>query len=322
MSAFNAARSEEIPDAKRRLPHWRHWTRRVVRPLPRLFQTPKGVCLIGGIHSPAAIVAIRQIPDAKRRLPHWRLCVARARAAESGIPDAKRRLPHWSALFIGSPSRKASIPDAKRRLPHWSGSARQDSQPALPIPDAKRRLPHWSLLGAVHIGAALTNSRRQKASASLECVIPFFGRVKEGIIPDAKRRLPHWSYKRDSAFLTPIGAFQTPKGVCLIGVSSVVLSYQSADPIPDAKRRLPHWSAFAVGGLSLSQESEIPDAKRRLPHWSSSGERRNQLAKAIPDAKRRLPHWSLEEDVRDIYVVADSRRQKASASLESICSAT
>ena len=109
-------------------------------------------------------------------------------------------------------------------------------------------------------------------------------------IPDAKRRLPHWSSIPRAPFPDQPYSFQTPKGVCLIGVLMGVWGEAHAsdsrrqkasaslecprDPRPRNLRehsRRQKASAsleFAQIAADVIPNTPIPDAKRRLPHWS------------------------------------------------------
>ena len=157
------------------------------------FQTPKGVCLIGASGLGIEVSRLPPIPDAERRLPHWSAERDSVFGVAQEIPDAERRLPHWSFPVGASAPPAAPIPDAERRLPHWSADGEAVALGAERIPDAERRLPHWSVVSSAMLPPHLSDSRRRKASASLE------------------RRIFRRRSRRSSA------RFQTPKGVCLIG---------------------------------------------------------------------------------------------------------
>ena len=194
-----------------------------------------------------------------------------------------------------SPRGDFPIPDAKRRLPHWRDETATQFESFSPIPDAKRRLPHWRDMVKGGIDAGLGDSRRQKASASLEGHRPR---------PDGRA---------DGAFQTPKGVcliggnvgltslksarpFQTPKGVCLIGGSETIPEGRKLSPrgqglreIPDAKRRLPHWRGLTDGGARTHVSFQTPKGVCLIGGyclWQP-----NLEVRIIPDAKRRLPHW-------------------------------
>ena len=206
------------------------------------------------------------------------------------IPDAKRRLPHWSGSRRGEAVDYAIlIPDAKRRLPHWSEAASCRAGREASIPDAKRRLPHWSLGVGVNRRRVDADSRRQKASASLE-------------------------FLRSRTALSAILTFQTPKGVCLIGVFRMRGSRRAASC--DSRRQKASASLEYCLFAGVSGPLRIPDAKRRLPHWSFVSGAASALAAV--HSRRQKASASLEHiaGADDFAVLADSRRQKASASLE------
>ena len=133
-----------------------------------IFQTPKGVCLIGARSVGVDNATKVPIPDAERRLPHWSVpgepAVGRveldSRRRKASASLELRSLPH-------APTR-CRIPDAERRLPHWSARPYQVEEDVELIPDAERRLPHWSTEQRAGFGDVRPYSRRRKASASLE----------------------------------------------------------------------------------------------------------------------------------------------------------
>ena len=161
---------------------------------------------------------------------------------------------------------------------------------------------------------ALVDSRRRKASASLEqgfflmdkalidkfqtpkgvCLIGAtrFGAIRDTLrgIPDAERRLPHWS-----PILSLSGRWwrdysRRRKASASLEPGSAEGRRQREAKIPDAERRLPHWSVRALSERNPRQR--IPDAERRLPHWSVGSRLAAGRERMIPDAERRLPHWS------------------------------
>ena len=268
LDGWEASSLGRIPDAERRLPHWS--------------APPQRLPALGLL-----------IPDAERRLPHWSGTDARGLPLFAPIPDAERRLPHWSPVagdiagwinkrfqtpkgvcLIGARRHAANgdvvelIPDAERRLPHWSAGRDAAVPRARRIPDAERRLPHWSVVAPFADSRELENSRRRKASASLEHVSgrglhrrPAVFQTPKGVCLIGAPQLQPFPARH--------GLFQTPKGVCLIGADGVGVRADSLALIPDAERRLPHWSN--VCGRLGDQHPRIPDAERRLPHWSLGG---------------------------------------------------
>ena len=261
-----------IPDAERRLPHWSRLNRNFMFPPfshsrrrkasaslePMMlspiterkcgFQTPKGVCLIGAAPSAAATCRASASHSRRRKasasLEHLRSRRVRQRA--QGIPDAERRLPHWSAITLSPLLSARFIPDAERRLPHWSPFGEREAR--------RRRVGFQTPKGVCLIGArfwrpplfAAPHSRRRKASASLEHDDLLKTRA---LLKDSRRRKASASLEirhSDAPFASPL-AFQTPKGVCLIGADPRLGASQPRVRIPDAERRLPHWSGGARG---------------------------------------------------------------------------
>ena len=197
------------------------------------------------MEQPAYLRLARLIVDSRRRkasasLEHLDFRFA-GELRHQLIPDAERRLPHWSAGAGGDGGVLRGIPDAERRLPHWSFNGELKRAKSVLIPDAERRLPHWSVAQGYRMALDSVNSRRRKASASLE-------RLR-------------------------------------------------------ARRR-------------LAEQAPIPDAERRLPHWSASAAEQKAATRRIPDAERRLPHWSVKPRISAMRPSSNSRRRKASASLE------
>ena len=227
----------DIPDAKRRLPHWRPKQRLLFVGVNLDSRRQKASASLAQAEEgqPPATPAHSRRQKASASLAHFGGGFLSARREHSRrqkasaslalelalrpvrrllIPDAKRRLPHWSPGC--SPRRRTSsaIPDAKRRLPHWSAPYGYHLAKKTMILDAKRRLPHWSVFAEVDLDGRDCHSRRQKASASLEgraCRRLCSARLR---IPDAERRLPHWRLGM-CRMMPGLVVFQTPKGVCL-----------------------------------------------------------------------------------------------------------
>ena len=258
----------------------------------------------------------------------------------SGIPDAERRLPHWSGVPLRAFVVVHDIPDAERRLPHWSVSAAVRAAGLPLIPDAERRLPHWSAFRQLADRATQSNSRRRKASASLERMrgrrtLGFTGRFQtpKGVcligawisgyplsffrhIPDAERRLPHWSFVSDVQVAELLNLFQTPKGVCLIGADFCEETREDADVFQTPK------GVCLIGAPAASPRCHLRLWHSRRRKASASLERirpaRGARGRDIPDAERRLPHWSPAGEASIPPLSLHSRRRKASASLERV----
>ena len=280
------------------------------------FQTPKGVCLIGA--TGAVADGSGAADDSRRRKAsaslepdsegagRARISHSRRRKASASLEQRagsrrrnrgahSRRRKASASLELGQPAscsrslckfqtpkgvcligaarlrrrlpRRTEIPDAERRLPHWSGHLRALRNPhRVLIPDAERRLPHWSVDDVMASGETAS-------------------------IPDAERRLPHWSSSRRASLVSPPPAFQTPKGVCLIGAVEPlqpppvddqfqtpkgVCLIGAATPSETTKRGGPFQTPKGVcligalpSGGTMNGVRKIPDAERRLPHWSN-----------------------------------------------------
>ena len=182
------------------------------------------------------------------------------------------------------------------------------------IPDAERRLPHWSAEGKERAALRDLHSRRRKASASLEHRRA--GRRLESERLDSRRRKASASLEHYAPIAGdhPRQRFQTPKGVCLIGACSRTLTSAVLEAFQTPKGVCLIGAYFP--GVSVAHSDMIPDAERRLPHWSM--EIAAQPFHRHPDSRRRKASASLER-VFAVFVRryrAYSRRRKASASLE------
>ena len=165
---------------------------------------------------------------------HLRVAPADSRRRKASASLEQRELAGDLAGMIHSRRRKAS---ASLELFHSAKLARLGSI----IPDAERRLPHWSIVAPRKEDTKRFDSRRRKASASLE--------QRERL---ARRGVPE--------------KFQTPKGVCLIGASPITRVKRG---LRNSRRRKASASLERIRSRSRScSRSSIPDAERRLPHWS------------------------------------------------------
>ena len=166
-----------------------------------LFQTPKGVCLIGAFGRMEERLLLPRIPDAERRLPHWSGRGGRAQFGWRGLFQTPK-----GVCLIGAvnPAHLFAASHAAFQTPKGVcliGASLSISS-SRSTPHSRRRKASASLERLSPRSAAIScsDSRRRKASASLERQDAEHRDRRAVRIPDAERRLPHWSTTCPAAF--------------------------------------------------------------------------------------------------------------------------